>query len=229
VKKILISDTVNLLLEKDKKFLQRTNVKLYTVASNDELLLVHQSEKVDLIISWLDAPGVRPEDLFIEIRKDDELRKVSLIMICHDKPADKARAERCSPNVMLTLPVDTRLLLEKSQHLLNIPVRESYRVLLSVNINGGSKDEAFFCRSENISATGLLLETDRTIQEGDRLTCSFFLPESRQITVPAEVVRKIVQVDKSGAKRYGVRFEKMNIETRNAIESFVQRKSQKIH
>jgi DNA-binding response OmpR family regulator len=229
VKKILISDTVALLLEKDRKFLQRTDLKLYTVASNDELLSVHRSEKVDMIISWLDAPGMKLEDLFIEIRKDDDLRKVSLIMICHDKPVDMARAERCSPNVTLTLPVDTRLLLEKAQHLLNIPARESYRVLLSVNINGSSKDQAFFCRSENISATGLLLETDRTIQEGDRLTCSFFLPESQQITVPAEVVRKIVQADKSGAKRYGVRFEKMNVETRNAIESFVQRKSQKFH
>jgi len=229
VKKILISDTFKSLLEKDKNYLLRTNVKLYIAASNDELLSVHRSEKVNLIISSLDAPGVRAEDLFIEIRKDDVLRKVSLIMICHDRPADKARAERCSPNVMLTLPVDVQHLLEKSQHLLNIPVRESYRVLLRVNINGCSKDQAFFCRSENISSTGLLLETDRTIQEGDRLTCSFFLPESQQITVPAEVVRKIVQADKSGTKRYGIRFEKMNIDTRNAIESFVQKKSQKSH
>ncbi|HUI46342.1 MAG TPA: PilZ domain-containing protein [Nitrospirota bacterium] len=227
MKKILISDTFKSLFEKEKNFMMRSDVKLYTAASNDELLSVHRTEKVNLIIASLDAPGVRPEDLFLEIRKVEELRRVSLIMISHDKPADKARAERCSPNVLLTFPVDVRLLLEKSRNLLNIPARESYRVLLSVNINGRSKDQAFFCRSENISTTGLLLETDRAIQEGDRLTCSFFLPESQQINVPGEVVRKIVQDDKSGAKRYGVRFEKMNIETRNAIESFIQKKSQK--
>jgi len=229
VKKILISDTFKSLLEKERNFLLRSDVKFFSAASNNELLSIHRSEKANLIISSLDAPGIRTEDLFIEIRKDDELRKVSLIMICHDKPADRARAERCSPNIILTLPVDMKLLLEKAQHLLSIPPRESYRVLLSVSINGCSKDQAFFCRSENISATGLLLETERTIQEGDRLTCSFFLPESRQITIPAEVVRKIHQADKSGTKRYGVRFEKMDHETRNAIESFVQKKSQKFH
>ncbi len=208
-------------------FMQRTGVKLYSATSNDEFLSVHRSEKVDIIIYSLDASGAKPEDLFAEIRKDVELRKVSLIMTCHDKTADKARAERCSPNAILTLPVDVRRLVEKLQHFLNIPTRESYRVLLSVSINGYSKDQAFFCRSENISATGLLLETDRSLQEGDRLTCSFFLPRSQQITVPAEVVRKIVQADKPGPKRYGVRFGKMNIETRNAIESFVQKKSRK--
>jgi DNA-binding response OmpR family regulator len=226
MKKILVADSIKSGIE-NEKFLRRSDVKLFTAATNDEILSVHRSEKVNLIISQLDVPGVNPEKVYAEIRKDADLRKVSLIMLCHDKLADKTRAERCSPNAILSLPVNFRLLLEKSQHLLNIPSREAYRVLLSVNISGSSKDQAFFCRSENISVTGLLLETDRSLQEGGRLTCSFFLPEAKQITVPVEVVRKIAQADKSGMKRYGVRFEKIDFETRSAIESFVQKKSQR--
>jgi DNA-binding response OmpR family regulator len=226
MKKILVADAIKPFIE-NEKYLLRSDVKLLTATTNDEILSVHRSEKVNLIIAQLDIPGVNPERVYAEIRKDADLRNVSLIMICHDNPADKTRAERCSPNAILPLPINSRLLLEKARHFLNITSRESYRVLLSVNLDGRSKDHAFFCRSENISTTGLLLETGRSLQEGDRVTCSFFLPDSKKITVPAEIVRKMIQSDQSGVTRYGVKFEKMDFETRSAIESFVQKKAQR--
>jgi hypothetical protein len=89
-----------------------------------------------------------------------------------------------------------------------------------VNINGCSRAQTFFCSSENIIVTGLLLETDQNLHEGDRLICSLFLPESQQITVPA-VVEEIIHNGMYGLKYYGVRFGKMNTETRNTIGSFV--------
>lgn len=99
-------------------------------------------------------------------------------------------------------------------------------MLLSVNIEGSSREASFFCRSENISATGLLLETDRSLEEGDRLKCSFFLPDSGQIIVSGEIARKIEAPDKPGLKRYGVKFGKLDPGARSAIEVFVTKKAQ---
>jgi len=226
MKKILVAKAIKPFIE-NEKFLLRSGVMLYTASTGDEILSIHRSEKVNLIISQLDMPGLTAERIYTEVRQDADLRNVSLIIICNDSPADKTRAERCGPNAILPLPIDSQVLLEKTRHFLSITSRESYRVLLSVNLNGNSKDQAFFCRSENISTTGLLLETDRSLKEGDRLTCSFFLPDSKQVTVPAQIVRVMNRSDRSGARRYGVRFEKMDIGTRSAIESFVQKKSQK--
>ncbi len=226
MKKILIAEPLRSSLEKEKNFLHRADVTMLFAATNDELLSVHSTEKVNLIITQTELAGMPTDRLFSEIRSDDTLRKVSLIIVCSDKPGDHERAQQCSPNIIMTLPLDTGELLKKAQHLLNIPWRESYRVLLSVNIEGNSRDKAFFCRSENISATGLLLETDKSLQEGDRLICSFFLPESKQITATGEVVRAMKQSAKTATRQYGVKFDRLLPEAKAAIESFVARKSQ---
>ncbi len=226
MKKILVAEPLRSSLEKEKNFLHRADVKMLFASTNDEMLSVHSAEKVNLIITQLEMAGMPTEQLFTEIRSNDVLRKVSLIIVCSDRPGDRERAQQCSPNVILTLPLDTGELLKKARHLLDIPWRESYRVLLSVNIEGNSRDKAFFCRSENISATGLLLETDKNLQEGDRLICSFFLPESKQITATGEVVRVMKQSGKSVTRQYGVKFDRLLPDARSAIEGFVSKKAQ---
>ena len=226
MKKVLIAAALRPYFETEKSFLQRADVKTFTAATNDELWAVHRAENVNLIITQTDMAGMASEKLFAAIRGDNVLRKVSLIMVCSSRPGDRERAQQCNPNVIFTVPLNTGELLEKVQHLLDIPWRESYRVLLSVNIEGNSRDKAFFCRSENISTTGLLLETDKSLKEGDRLICSFFLPESKQITATGEVVRAMNQSDKSSAKKYGVRFDKLLPDAKSAIEVFVTKKAQ---
>jgi CheY-like chemotaxis protein len=224
MKKILIADVLKSLLAREKSFLNRASVKLFTAATNDDMLAVHRAENVDLIISQLDMPGMEDDQLYVAIRKDSILRKVSLIMVCNGGPGDRERAERCTANTVMTHPVDSALLLKKAQDLLDVSWRESYRVLLSVNITGTSKESGFFCRSENISTTGLLVETDRALKEGDRVVCSFFLPGARQIVAPGEIVRSIDSAQNAGQRRYGVKFGRLTPEARSAIETFVGKK-----
>jgi PilZ domain len=225
MKKIIISEAIADGIDKGSGILQRENVKLFTAKTNDEILSIHRAEKVDLIISQVDLPGTTSEQLFAMIRNDNALCSVSLILFCLYRPGQRERAERCNPNVIMTLPVNKSLLLEKAGSLLAIPSRKSYRVLLNVSLDGGSGGASFFCRSENISATGLLLETERSLAQGDRLTCSFFLPGTKQITVAAEVMRMVSHADKSGTKLYGVRFGKIPPEDVAAIEAFVKKKA----
>lgn len=226
MKKVLIAEALKAHLTRDKSFLNRANVKLFIAATNDDILAVHRAESVDLIISQLGMPGMKDDRLYTSIRKDGVLRKVSLIILCDGKPGERELAERCTANVVMTQPVDTALLLEKAQDLLEISWRESYRVLLSVSVSGMSSESAFFCRSVNISATGLLVETDRALKEGDRVVCSFFLPGSRQIVAPGEVVRSNEASEKAGQRRYGVKFGRLTAEARSAIEAFVSKKRQ---
>ena len=224
MKKILIADVLKSLLAKEKSFLDRASVKTFTAPTNDDILAVHRAEQVDLIITQLDMPGMKSDQLYAAIRNDGELRKVSLIMLCNGRPGDREHAERCTANAVMTQPVDPAFLLKKAQDLLDISWRESYRVLLSVNITGTSKESAFFCRSENISTTGLLVETDRGLKEGDRVVCSFFLPGARQIIAPGAVVRSLDSAQKAGQRRYGVKFDKLTPEAKSAIEAFVEKR-----
>ncbi len=224
--KILIDKTLYGNMDKSGTILQRADVKVFTAGNNDEILSLHKQEKVSVIIARLDAPGTPPSRVYAQIRADAELKGVSLILVCKDVPAERARAEQCGANAVETVPLNYGNLLEKAKAFLKIPARGSYRVLLSVSIDT-NKDASFFCRSENISVTGLLLETDRTFAPGDRLNCSFFLPGAKQIEATGEIVRAIERRDKPAAKYYGVRFTKISSLDAAAINDFIKKKSEK--
>jgi CheY-like chemotaxis protein len=226
MKKILVTNDVTPIISREKSFLDREGVKLLMVATNDDVLPVHRAEKTNIIITTLKSPGMKSEELCSAIRSDDALRKVSIIMICPDNAADIERCAQCQANVVLTMPVVPAVLLEKVRQLLEISWRESYRVLVSVIIEGSNKHMPFFGRSGNISTTGILIESEKVLEKGDHLMCSFFLPGSAQIKTNGEIVRVMNQVGGSKARQYGVRFSQLATEARSAIEEFVERKSQ---
>jgi len=226
MKKIIISEALKLMLHRQEDFLRRSDVKVFTAATNDDILTIHHAENVNLIITQLAIPGISSEQLCSMIRKDERLRRVSLLMLCDDTATDRERISHCNPNAVLTHPFEVHQLLEKAQQLMDIPWRGSFRVLLSVNVVGNSKEKAFFCRSENISTTGLLLETERTFVKGDRVACSFFLPDSRQLIAHGEVIRTLTKGTPTSLNRYGIKFFELAPEVKVAIETFVEKKYQ---
>ena len=224
MKKILIAEALKSYIAKEKSFLKRGDITVYSAATTDDMLKVHRSEKVSLIISQIDMPGMSAEQLCAQIRNNEALRQVSLLMISPDTSSDRERASRCKPNAIMTLPVNTAQLLEKAQLLLDIPWRGSFRVLLSVAVEGDDKGNAFFCGSENISSSGLLIETDRAILKNDRVTCKFFLPGSEQIVVRGEVVRIMKRDAGKNVYQYGIRFLEIDQSAQTSIASFVKKR-----
>jgi len=225
MKKILITNDLMIILGKKSSFLNRADVRLFTAANSEDVLAVHQAEKVNLIIAALDLPGMKNEQLYKMIRENKDLRAVSVILVCPDAPLSLERASRCKANAVITLPVDVTKLLEKAQQLLNISWRESYRVLLSVRVEGSTKDTSFFCSSENISTTGILIETDKVLKQGDHVMCSFFLPDAKQIKTSGQILRVIEPTPGAKAHRYGVNFNQLPVDAKSAIEDFVEKKS----
>ena len=149
-----------------------------------------------------------------------------MILLRPDNASDDERSAQCKANAVLTLPMDPAKILDKVRQLMDISWRESYRVLVSVSVSGSSKDKTFFCRSGNISTTGMLIETEKVFDKGDRLACSFFLPDSAQIKTEGEIVRIIKPVANSKTCQYGIKFSQLPAGARSAIEVFVERKSQ---
>ncbi len=233
MKKVLMGQDMHKTLRQKNSFLDRTDVKIFTATSNDEALKIHREERVDLIIAELDMPGMSSEQLFSLIRKDAELRSVSVLMICPNTPAAIEQSSRCGANAVLLRPVDPAMLLAKAQQILEIALRETYRVLVSVEgnaiIHGNPLNTTFFCRSQNISTTGMLIETDKTLAQGDHVVCSFFLPDSIRIQAIGEIIRILPQASEaSKTKQYGVKFSSLTSEARKALESFVDKKAQKM-
>ncbi len=226
MKKALIAiDLISLYMKKDS-FLDRADIKILSAASNDAFLKTHEKEKVDLIVTLLDMPGsIKSEKLFDMIRQREELRKVSIIIICEDTPEHRERCRKCGANAVFTKPVDFNQFHGKMRQLLDVAPRQAYReVLQIVDIEGKFGDRSFFGHGENISASGMLLKTEDIFALGDQMYFSFFLPDGMHVNARGEVVRLIRQALATHVCRYGVQFTDIAPQNRSAIEMFVKKK-----
>ncbi len=225
MKKVLLVNDLKTILEKEKTILNRSDITIFTAASGEEALTIHRKEKVDLIVADIDMPGISGDKLCSLIREDDGLKYVSFIILCRGSESDLHRVSRCKANLHVTKPIRPLQFLESVGRLLDIPERKSYRVLLKAKIDGKFDNEPFFCSSQDISATGMLIETDKTLEKGDIMNCSFFLPGAAKIATGAEVMRVVKSDD--GLLRYGVRYSGLPSAHKAAIEAFIKKRSRK--
>lgn len=225
MKKILIEREICKVLRERNSFLDRADVQVFTAASNDVMLRLHCEERMDLIISHLEMPGISTEQLCSRIRKDPELRSVAIIMVCACDRSEMERSMHFGANAVVLKPIKPPLLLAKAGQLLDVPWREAYRVRLSVSVAGNDGDDAFFYRSLDITTTGILMETNQTFNLGDRVFCSFVLPDVTPVQTMGEVVRTIKQASGAEANRYGVRFVDLTPDKKKAIENYLEVKA----
>jgi len=227
MKKILIANDLKSQCMSNSSFLNRSDVSVFSAATNDEMLQIHREEKVDLIVTIIDLPGITSEELFVNIRQHKELRGVSTIIICENTPIHRARCTQCGGNAVFTLPIDIALLHAKMQQLLDIAQRQTYRVTLKVSVEGKFKSKPFLYRTDNISATGMLITAEIRAEEmlklGDLLSFSFYLPDGTQISAHGTVERIIPQTIAANVCLYGIKFTDLPSGVKSSIETFVKK------
>lgn len=219
MRKIIIASGLRPFVEKEKSILKRADFRIFTASSGEEALNIHKAEKADLIIADLDMPVISGDKLCSLIREDEEVKKVSIIIVCTNRKSDLERCVNSGANSYITKPVDPAHLIEKVGTLLNIPERRSYRVLIKVEVKGKFMNVPFFCSSQDLSASGILLETDKPLAKGDTVYCSFFLPNSERVIADGEIVRIVRKALRTF--QYGVKFISLDRDCKAAIEAFI--------
>jgi len=217
--KILLVNAARYFFVEGKSLLDRKDFQVFMVPDGVQALELHRRERVGLIVADLDVPEMAGDILCSRIREDAELSKVSFILVCHNSPAELARAVHCGANICLHKPFTAVTLFDHVEKLLTISVRRGYRVLLRAKVEGAKDETVFFCTSQNISASGMLIETDRPLLPGDQLSCSFYLPGSALINTDGEVVRAETAAD--GKHHCGIRFTGIAAEQKRDIEGFI--------
>lgn len=219
MKKILLVNAARYFFDEGKSLLERKDFRVFHALSAAGAMEVHQQENVDLIVADFAISDMSGDVLCARLRENSETRLASFILVCSDNPAELLRAKQCGANICLKRPFSARTLLDHVEKMLSISVRRGYRVLLRAQVKGARDNATFFCTSQNISATGILIETDRAMEIGDQLTCSFYIPGSAQISAEGEVARTETMPD--GKHQYGVRFTGLLPEQTREIEKFI--------
>ena len=221
MKKILITPDIHALLVQERTFLNRSDLQVFVAATSDELLQVHRSQRVDLIITRRDLPGM-PSDRFCTlIREDSDLRNVSILMTCADDPDAIKESSRCRANSILLEPLHAVLVTAKAEQLLRVAARERLRVLLTADVLGDSGDGSFYSRTINVSASGLLIETGKRLNADTRLSCQFYLPAAHSIAAKGKIVRIVEPAARNDGYEYGLMFTEIAPEARQLLADYV--------
>ncbi|MCL5021996.1 MAG: PilZ domain-containing protein [Nitrospirae bacterium] len=221
MKKVIVAKDIKAILEREKSFLDRSGVRIVTAATNEKALALHKAMRADLIIAKLATPDINGEVLCNRIREEEQLRNVSVILICSGTEVDLERCVRCRANAFISRPIDRDLLLQEAYRLLRVAPRMSCRIPVSIRIYGKAKTLPFTGRTENISASGMMFRTSALLFEGDSITCSFTPPGGGKIAARAEIMRAVGKKNARDDNHYGVRFTGLSAKAAAAVKSLV--------
>lgn len=221
MKKIVIAQNIDTILKKRNTFLDRSDMRVFTATTTDEVLQIHSTVHADLIIINLDMPGMSSKQLCSSLKEDTDHGAVPVIMVCAHSRRAMERGSHCGANAVVTRPIKPSQLLAKAKKLLGLSWRETYRVLLNISVEGSISNNRFVCNSLDISLDGMLIETDQMFKVGDRLSCSFFLPDMSQVQTTGEIVRSIIPAPGVTANWYGVHFLDVSPEAEIILETFI--------
>ena len=157
--------------------------------------------------------------LCAEIRMMQNSPQVSVILICYDILNSIRRVEQSGANAMLLKPLDPHQLLETIGSFVDMQLGRSKRVVLNVKVISKQFEQEFLCFSHDVSATGILLETEHQLSLGNRIIGNFTLDNGFNIESTGEVIRHLSLP--AGRNLYGVRFIALPLAYREAIEAFV--------
>jgi CheY-like chemotaxis protein len=218
MKQVIIAESVLQAVGKSHTLFGRGGVTIYPVRTSEEIITLHRVNRVHLIITDFDLPEMGGMRLCSLIRGDTGLRDVSIVMVCKADLTAVAECKQAGANAVLTEPVDPAELFSRIAELLIIPHRQAMRALLRVSVAGQENKAIFPAISQNISISGMLLETDKKLSPGDRLACSFSIG-SREIASEIIVTREVQS--RTDKYKYGVKFSNLDTKSLIIIEQFV--------
>ena len=103
--------------------------------------------------------------------------------------------------------------------LLPVPPRHYLRVLVQLQVDGNSAGFGF---SNDVSMTGMLLETKRQLEIGQEVQVSFLLPGAARMTTTQALVVRQAGIE-NGAGRFGVKFIGLAADDQSFVASLSQR------
>jgi len=203
--------------------LDRHKVYVVQVTSAEDAMKYAHSDRVDLVIL-----GVVPDEMSLEevvriIRSDASASsKASILVLAKPGSEDEARQliGQGVNRVMLTVDAPKLIALQVAE-LLEIPPRATLRLdtRMLVELDDGFEEE--LGAVVNVSAAGLLLETDADLEPGQHLVLSIDVgPEEEPVAAKAEVVRRS-DPGREGIEGVGIRFLSFAGDSRKRLEAIL--------
>jgi DNA-binding NarL/FixJ family response regulator len=188
--------------------LDRQNLTVVQVSSYEEAVLYANAARVELIILGLEPTTMSLQQVIQRIRSHSSASKLASLLVLAE-PGHEDNARRLIGHgvnrVMLTVDSPKHIGLQVAD-LLNIPPRAMLRLSTRMLVEVEDGFAEAMGAVVNISASGLLLETDADLEPGQHVIISIDIgPQIEPVAAKAEIVRK-ANPEREGIEGIGAQF-----------------------
>jgi CheY-like chemotaxis protein len=219
MKNILIASSSFLFIERNGSLLRRSDFRIFTAESASEAMAIITRELIDLALIDIQLADQTGESFCREVCSKGFDPKTAMLLVCNDNESDFLRLKASGADALLARPVMPLQLIKVVSQFLAVQLVRSRRVSLRVKVTSMKDDIEFYCISQNISLTGMLIETSFSLELGCIILCQFSIPGIADVESEGEIVRSARTMD--GEHQYGVHFTSMNRRFRHEIDLYI--------
>jgi len=203
--------------------LDRQKLTVIKVPSYEDAVLYANAARVELIILGLDPTTMSLQQAIQTIRSQSSAsRMASLLVLAEPDHEDNARQliGHGVNRVMLTVDSPKHIGLQVAD-LLDIAPRASLRLSTRMLVELEDGFEEALAAVVNISAKGLLLETDADLEPGQHVIISIDIgPQLEPVAAKAEIVRK-ANPEREGIEGIGAQFLSFAGDSQKQLETIL--------
>lgn len=219
MKNILIASSAPVFIERNASLLRRSDFRIVTAENSSDAMDIISRELIDLVLLDMNLSDMSGESFCRDVCSRGFKPKSVIVLVCHDSEADFLRLKDSGADALLARPVMPLHLIKTVSQFLSVQLVRSRRVSLRVKVISRKDDIEFYCISQNISLTGMLIETSFFLELGCTILCQFSIPGRADVETEGEIVRSSRTID--GDHQYGVHFTSLSRNFRHEIDLYI--------
>ena len=220
---VLVAGITRSSFEEIAPVLDRHKLTVVHVRSAEDSMKFARSNRVELVILGVEPATTSLEELIRTIRSGSSAsRNASLLVLANPGSEEEARQliGRGVNRVMLTVDAPKLIALQVAD-LLDIAPRAMLRLTTRMLVEVNDGFEEALGAVVNVSAAGLLLETDADLEPGQHVIISIDIaPRVEPVAAKAEVVRK-ADPAREGIEGIGARFLSFAGDSQKRLEAIL--------
>ncbi len=220
---VLVAGMARSSFEELTPVLSRHKLTVVQVTSAEDAMMFAHSDRVELTILGVEPAEMSLEDLVQKIRSESSASKESsLLVLATPGKEDEVRQliGRGVNRVMLTVDPPKHIALQVA-NLLDIAPRAALRLSTRMLVELEDGFAEALGAVVNISAAGLLLETDADLEPGQHVIISIDIgPQLEPVAAKAEIVRK-ADPEREGIEGIGAQFLSFAGDSQKQLETIL--------
>ena len=178
---------------------------------------------IDVIVINYDYKEIDAVSLCDHFKTHSATSEIPVIFTSVQSLPKKVAQRESGPDLFVETPVPREYFIEQIRTLLEEKTRETSRVTHPGFATFEWKGKTVECPIQDISRSGILLETDLPLDPGMSITINFEIPGYRKpIRVDGEVVRRIAGDSRRDvAAGIGIRFDEFSGDSQKRLEKYI--------